>query len=80
MDEWVAVHGPQQGTVIVYEVPDEAALLDAFERVKGHPRTLFREPDFDMAGTAFVTSAGPLDLPLLGSGKRSRRRRRRSAA
>ena len=28
-DEWTALYGPQKGTVIVYSVSDEEALLEA---------------------------------------------------
>jgi len=71
MDEWAARFGPQKGTVIVYEVPDEAALLAIWEQVDG---VLFREPDFDDAATALATPDGPMDLPLLGQGRRRRKR------
>ena len=64
MDEWTARFGPQKGTVIVYEVPSEEALLD---RLPAHGRTvLWREPDLDNQATAFATDTGRMDLPLLG--------------
>jgi len=63
MDEWGAQHGPQQGTVIVYGVPDERELLEALPQ---EGRTfLWREPDLDNEATAFATDMGRMDLPLL---------------
>ncbi len=74
MDQWAARHGPQKGTVIVYEVPDEEALLAIWRDVGG---VLWREPDLDDEATAFVTPDGPMSLPLLG--RRKSRRRRKAA-
>ena len=67
MDDWAATHGPQQGTVIVYEVPTEEDLLLVWGHVEGARRILFRESDFGGAATAMATDFGPMDLPLLGS-------------
>ena len=69
MNCWVSKHGPHDGTVIVYGVPDETALLQLWERIEG---ILWREPDFDDEATALATQDGPHDLPLLG---RHRKRR-----
>ena len=67
MDLWCAAHGPQHGTVIVYSVKNEAALLGTLDKLPTTARqVLFREPDFDFAATALATDAGPLRLPLLG--------------
>lgn len=64
MDEWSAAHGPQQGTVIVYEVADEEELLN---RLPSQGRTvLWREPDLGNQATAFATDLGRMKLPLLG--------------
>jgi hypothetical protein len=64
MDEWAARYGPQQGTVIVYAVPSEAALLDL---LPDDGRTvLWREPDLKNQATVFATDIGRLELPLLG--------------
>lgn len=71
MDLWSSQHGPHDGTVIVYGVPDEDALLQLHERIEG---VLWREPDFDDEATALATLDGPHNLPLLG---RHRRRPRR---
>ena len=65
-DEWAALHGPQQGTVIVYEALNEQELLDIWDAV-GEAGVLFREPDLGDEATAFATAEGPIDLPLLGS-------------
>jgi hypothetical protein len=69
MDEWAAEHGPQQGTVIVYEVPTEQDLLLVWAHVleQDAPSVMFREPDLGHAATAMATAHGPMDLPLLGS-------------
>jgi hypothetical protein len=70
MDEWSAQHGPQQGTVIVYEVPTEEDLLLVWGFVLDQEpdgAVLFREPDLKGAATALATSHGPMGLPLLGS-------------
>ncbi len=64
MDDWCSEHGPHNGTVIVYGVPNEQALLDAIP-TKGR-YTLFREPDLGNEATAFATDVGRLELPLLG--------------
>jgi len=66
MDEWVALHGPQRGTIIVYEVPNERDLHLVWEHVE-HDGVIFHEPDLGGEATAFATPRGPLDLPLLGS-------------
>lgn len=63
-DEWCARFGPQKGTVIVYEVPSEDALLDSIP--DGGRTVLWREPDLKNQATAFATDLGRLDLPLLG--------------
>lgn len=65
MDEWTAKYGPQQGTVIVYEVGSEQELLDLFPS-EGRS-VLWREPDLDNQATAFATDLGRMSLPLLGS-------------
>lgn len=68
MDEWAAVHGPQKGTVIVYEVAGEEELLSMLPQ---EGRTLlWREPDLGNQATAFATDRGRMDLPLLGRGVR----------
>jgi len=73
MDLWTARFGPQDGTVIVYGVPDEERLL---ELLPGDGRTvLWREPDLGDEATAFATDSGRFDLPLLGSPNGKRRRR-----
>ena len=64
-DVWSNDHGFHGGTVIVYEVPDERALLSHLP--EGGRTAMFREPDFDDAATAFATDQGPYKLPLLGS-------------
>lgn len=73
MDLWVARHGPQMGTVIVYEVPLEEDLLLVWDYAESQAPggVLFREPDLGDEATAFATAYGPMDLPLLGS-KRAR--------
>ena len=64
MDEWCSRFGPQKGTVIVYQVPDERALLDVLPQ---EGRTvLWREPDLGDQATAFATDIGRMELPLLG--------------
>jgi hypothetical protein len=79
MDEWTARFGPQGGTVIVYSVPDEDALLDALESVGQGSRTvLWREPDLHDQATAFATDKGRLELPLLGRQQRQQEIRGRS--
>jgi len=65
-DEWAARHGPQQGTVIIYEVPSEDDLHLVWNYVADHPRVMFHEPDLGGQATALATSFGPMDLPLLG--------------
>jgi hypothetical protein len=78
MDGWAARHGPQQGTVIVFAVPDEETLLEA---MPGNGRTVvFREPDLDHEATAFATDQRLEGLTLLGSHKRRKRRRWQEAA
>lgn len=70
MDEWSAEHGPQHGTVIIYEVPTEEDLLLVWSHVLDQDpegAVMFREPALGLAATAFATSHGPMDLPLLGS-------------
>jgi hypothetical protein len=65
-DEWGAVHGPQRGTVIVYAVPNERALLQAWTSdIVLEEGVLFREPDLNNEATAFATANGPLKLSLL---------------
>ena len=65
MDEWTALHGPHQGTVIVYGVRSERQLLN---KLPEHGRTvLWREPDLDNQATAFATDAGRMRLQLLRS-------------
>ena len=71
MDIWSDRFGSQKGTVIVYEVPDEEALLAVWQDVEG---VLWREPDLNDEATALATADGPLNLPLLGSKKRHRRK------
>lgn len=79
MDEWAARFGPQKGTVIVYSVPDEDALLDALDDIGQGSRTvLWREPDLKDQATAFATDKGRMDLPLLG--RRPTERQQRNAA
>ena len=65
MDEWAAAHGSQRGTVIVYGVTNEKALLRAWETKAEMDGVLFREPDLGDAATAFATARGPFRLPLL---------------
>lgn len=67
MDLWCSSFGPQQGTVIVYSVPNEEALLRVLPS-KGRT-ALWREPDMNDQATAIATDQGPLDLPLLGRKK-----------
>ena len=64
MDLWAAQFGPQGGTVVVYQVPDEKALL-AHLPTEGRT-VLWREPDLKNQATAFATDKGRLELPLLG--------------
>lgn len=64
MDEWSAQHGPHRGTVIVYAVANERALLRVWEHLDQRG-CMFHEPDLGGAPTAFATDAGPLRLPLL---------------
>lgn len=64
MDEWAALHGPQKGTVIIYAVPSEEALLAALP--PGGKTVLWREPDLKHQATAFATDQGRMELPLLG--------------
>lgn len=64
MDEWCALYGPQKGTVIVYAVPSEEALLAALPT--DGKTVLWREPDLKHQATAFATDQGRLELPLLG--------------
>jgi hypothetical protein len=64
MDCWTTQHGPQQGTVIVYSVPNEDALLGCLPSTG---RTvLWREPDLNNQATAFASDIGRMELPLLG--------------
>ena len=65
MDLWAAHHGPQRGTVIVYEVPTERDLHLVWDYV-GRDGAIFHEPDLGGQATAFATAHGPMDLPLLG--------------
>lgn len=66
MDLWASAHGPQHGTVVVYAVKDENALLAALGKLPpGSRHVLFKEPDLGMQATALATDAGPLKLPLL---------------
>lgn len=69
MDEWAALHGPQRGTVVVYGVPSEQALLETWRQTVDAQANgvVFREPDLKGQATAFATDHGPLELPLLGS-------------
>ena len=64
MDEWTALYGPQKGTVIVYAVPNEQALLDLLP--EDGKTVLWREPDLKNQATAFATDKGRMELPLLG--------------
>ena len=64
MDCWTARYGPQNGTVIVYQVPGEKKLLDVLP--VGGATVLWREPDLNNQATAFATDQGPMRLPLLG--------------
>ena len=64
MDEWTALHGPQQGTVIVYSVNSEQELMEALP--EGGRTILWREPDLKNQATAFATDKGRMELPLLG--------------
>ena len=73
MDNWTARFGPQQGTVIVYGVPDEEA-LEALRETLGTNTVVFHEPDLGDSLTALATSHGPLKLPLLGSKSLKRKR------
>ena len=73
MDDWSQRFGPQQGTVIVYEVPDEETLVQ-LRNTLGPNTVAFREPDLGHSMTAISTEHGPLDLPLLGSRRRKRRK------
>ena len=77
MGAWTAFFDQPDGngTVIVYEVPDHGAieaLKDKIHSLKGE-MALWEEPDLDWELTAFATTMGPWDLPLLGSRKRKRR-------
>ena len=65
-DIWTARYGPQNGSVIVYEVPDEKTLLGCLP--KSGQTVLWREPDLKDAATAWASDAGRLRLPLLGRG------------
>ncbi len=72
MDQWTDRYGPQKGTVIVFAVPDEEALLTVMPK---EGRTVaFREPDLGFEATAFATDIPLVGLPLLGNHRRSRRR------
>lgn len=64
MDEWSHVHGPHRGTVIIYEVPSEQALLACLPETGR--TTLWREPDLENQAAAFATDVGRMELPLLG--------------
>lgn len=64
MDEWASRRGPHLGTVIIYEVRNEPALLKWWDKL-GEDGAMFREPDLGDAATAFATSHGPLPLSLL---------------
>lgn len=64
MDLWSSRFGPQHGTVIVYAVKGEDALLRALP--EEGKTVLWREPDLGDQATALATDQGPLDLPLLG--------------
>jgi hypothetical protein len=67
MDLWTEAHGPQRGTVIVYAVKDENALLTVKDKLPtGSRHVLFREPDLAFEATALATDAGPFRLSLLG--------------
>jgi len=74
MDEWSARYGPQQGTVIVYGVDSEQALLAVLPETG--QTILWREPDLKDQATAFATDQGPFTLPLLGRKSRSLRAKR----
>lgn len=64
MDQWCSRYGPQNGTVIVYQVPGEKKLLDVLPEEGS--TVLWREPDLNNQATAFATDQGPMRLPLLG--------------
>lgn len=63
MDGFAALHGPHMGTVVVYQVPDEIALLQALPQTGR--RYIWTEPDLDNEATAWACDAGRLNLPLL---------------
>lgn len=66
MDQWSAKYGPQLGTVVVYETPDEGRLLDLYARLDHSAKSvLWREPDLDNQATAFATTQGPMKISLL---------------
>jgi len=67
MDRWCARFGPQDGTVIVYQVPDEKKLLELLP--EGGRTALWREPDLGYEATAFATDVGRMNLPLLGQNR-----------
>lgn len=71
MDQWSSKYGPQQGTIIVYEVGSEAELLKHLP--SGGQTVLWREPDLGNEATAFATDVGRFGLPLLGSTPRKTR-------
>jgi len=54
------------GTVIVYSVPNEDALMEALPPAGGTRTVLWREPDLGNQATAFASDCGHLELPLLG--------------
>jgi len=64
MDRWSALYGPHNGTVIVYQVPNEDRLLELLP--ESGRTALWREPDLGDEATAFATDIGRMDLPLLG--------------
>ncbi len=70
-DEWTALYGPQQGTVIVYEVSSEEHLMEVLP--EGGQTVLWREPDLGNQATAFATDVGRMNLPLLGQAQPERR-------
>lgn len=65
MDLWCAANGPQNGTVIVYGVRNEAALLRAWQDRAQFNGVIFHEPDLANQATAFCTPSGPFNLPLV---------------
>jgi len=73
--------GPHDGTVIIYSVPNEDALLDVLDDLneRGARTVLWREPDLKNQATAFATDFGRMELPLLGRKPQEQRQQREAA-